>query len=58
MLEKLNCEVYALCFDFWSNSRSYRLLRKIAPEHPFLLDLEDKKSLFDQAAMKYSPKVN
>ncbi|PHH62475.1 hypothetical protein CDD81_7122 [Ophiocordyceps australis] len=32
-------------------------LKKVAPKHPFLLDLEEKSALFDKAAAKYSPKV-
>lgn len=32
-------------------------LEGIAPEHPFLVDLQEKSSLFDQAAAKYSAKV-
>ena len=32
-------------------------LESIAPEHPFLTDLQEKSSLFDQAATKYSAKV-
>jgi coatomer protein complex subunit epsilon len=34
-----------------------RSLQKIAPEHDLLADLEEKSSLFDQAATKYSAKV-
>ncbi|CAD6582061.1 MAG: hypothetical protein ASARMPREDX12_000740 [Alectoria sarmentosa] len=32
-------------------------LEAIAPEHPLLVDLQEKSSLFDQAAGKYSAKV-
>ena len=32
-------------------------LEGIAPEHPFLVDLQEKSSIFDQAAGKYSAKV-
>lgn len=32
-------------------------LEGIAPEHPLLVDLQEKSSLFDQAAAKYSAKV-
>lgn len=32
-------------------------LGRIAPEHPLLVDLQEKSSLFDQAAGKYSAKV-
>lgn len=32
-------------------------LKGIAPEHPLLVDLQEKSSLFDQAAGKYSAKV-
>ena len=32
-------------------------LEGIAPEHPLLVDLQEKSSLFDQAAGKYSAKV-
>ncbi|KAI1806037.1 coatomer epsilon subunit-domain-containing protein [Daldinia bambusicola] len=33
-------------------------LKKVAPEHPFLVDLQDKSELFDKAAAKYSAKVS
>ncbi|KAI1084941.1 coatomer epsilon subunit-domain-containing protein [Whalleya microplaca] len=33
-------------------------LKKAAPEHPFLVDLEEKSALFDKAATKYSAKVS
>ncbi|KAI1389402.1 coatomer epsilon subunit-domain-containing protein [Hypoxylon trugodes] len=33
-------------------------LKKTAPEHPFLVDLEEKSSLFDKAAAKFSAKVS
>lgn len=29
----------------------------MAPEHPFLVDLQQKSDLFDKAAKKYSPRV-
>lgn len=32
-------------------------LRSLAPDHPLLSDLQEKSSLFDQAAAKYSAKV-
>ena len=32
-------------------------LEEIVPEHPLLVDLQEKNSLFDQAAGKYSAKV-
>jgi len=32
-------------------------LRSIAPDHPLLVDMQEKSSSFDQAAMKYSAKV-
>lgn len=32
-------------------------LSSVAPKHPLLLDMEEKSSLFDQAAAKYSAKV-
>lgn len=32
-------------------------LEGTAPEHPFLVDLREKSSLFDDAATKYSAKV-
>ena len=32
-------------------------LEGLAPEHPLLVDLQEKSSLFDQAAGKYSAKV-
>ena len=32
-------------------------LEGMAPEHPLLVDLHEKSSLFDQAAGKYSAKV-
>ena len=32
-------------------------LESLAPEHPFLVDLQEKSSSFDQAAGKYSAKV-
>ena len=32
-------------------------LEGIAPEHPLLVDLQEKSSLFDQAAGKYSAKI-
>lgn len=32
-------------------------LRKADPEHPLLLDLDEKSSLFDKAAAKYTVKV-
>ena len=34
-----------------------RSLKDVAPDHPFLADLEDKESLFDLAATKYAAKV-
>ncbi|OTB01458.1 hypothetical protein M426DRAFT_323475 [Hypoxylon sp. CI-4A] len=33
-------------------------LKKAAPQHPFLTDLEEKSALFDKAAAKFSPKVS
>ncbi|KAI1762586.1 coatomer epsilon subunit-domain-containing protein [Hypoxylon sp. FL1150] len=33
-------------------------LKKAAPKHPFLVDLEEKSALFDKAAAKYSAKVS
>ena len=38
-------------------SEHHSSLESIAPEHPFLADLRDKSSLFDQAATKFSAKV-
>ena len=35
----------------------YRALKEKAPEHPLLVDLEQKSEMFDKAAQKYSPKV-
>lgn len=35
----------------------YRSLRKTAPQHAFLTDLEEKSQLFDAAASKFSAKV-
>ncbi len=32
-------------------------LRRVAPEHPFLVDLKEKSALFDQAARKYKARV-
>ena len=32
-------------------------LERLAPKHPFLVDLQEKSSIFDQAAGKYSAKV-
>lgn len=32
-------------------------LEGLAPEHPLLVDVQEKSSLFDQAARKYSAKV-
>ncbi len=32
-------------------------LRGVAPGHALLVDLEEKGALFDQAAMKYKPRV-
>ena len=32
-------------------------LEDLSPEHPLLVDLQEKSSLFDQAAGKYSAKV-
>lgn len=32
-------------------------LRRVAPEHAFLVDLEEKSALFDQAARKYKARV-
>ena len=32
-------------------------LKQRLPSHPLLADLEEKSSLFDEAAKKYSPKV-
>ena len=37
---------------------SISTLSKTAPEHPFLRDLQEKSTLFDQAATKYSAKVS
>ena len=34
-----------------------RSLEKILPEHALLADVREKSELFDQAALKYSPKV-
>ncbi|TLS28117.1 hypothetical protein PpBr36_01667 [Pyricularia pennisetigena] len=34
------------------------LLKKTAPDHPLLVDLEEKSALFDKAATKYSAKVS
>lgn len=36
---------------------SYSDLQSIAPNHAFLTDLQEKASLFDKAATKYSAKV-
>ncbi|KAF4950895.1 hypothetical protein FGADI_7869 [Fusarium gaditjirri] len=33
-------------------------LRSVKPDHQFLADLEEKSTLFDKAATKYSPKVS
>ncbi|KAI1089301.1 coatomer epsilon subunit-domain-containing protein [Rostrohypoxylon terebratum] len=33
-------------------------LKKHAPQHPYLVDLEEKSALFDKAASKYSAKVS
>ena len=33
------------------------ILEGLAPEHPLLVDVQEKSSLFDQAAGKYSAKV-
>ncbi|KAI1453679.1 coatomer epsilon subunit-domain-containing protein [Annulohypoxylon moriforme] len=33
-------------------------LKKTAPQHPYLVDLEEKSALFDKAAAKYSAKVS
>ncbi|KAI1396967.1 coatomer epsilon subunit-domain-containing protein [Hypoxylon fuscum] len=33
-------------------------LKKAAPQHPFLADIEEKSALFDKAASKYSAKVS
>lgn len=33
-------------------------LKKVAPKHLFLVDLEEKSELFDKAAAKYSAKVS
>ncbi|KAI1372903.1 coatomer epsilon subunit-domain-containing protein [Hypoxylon crocopeplum] len=33
-------------------------LKKASPQHPFLVDLEEKSELFDKAATKYSAKVS
>ncbi|KAI0164547.1 coatomer epsilon subunit-domain-containing protein [Hypoxylon sp. FL1284] len=33
-------------------------LKKAAPQHPFLVDLEEKSAMFDKAAAKYSAKVS
>ncbi|KAI1441701.1 coatomer epsilon subunit-domain-containing protein [Annulohypoxylon stygium] len=33
-------------------------LKKNAPQHPYLVDLEEKSALFDKAASKYSAKVS
>ncbi|KAH7026116.1 coatomer epsilon subunit [Microdochium trichocladiopsis] len=33
-------------------------LKAVAPQHPLLVDLEEKSSLFDKAAAKFSPKVS
>lgn len=32
-------------------------LKRVAPGHPFLVDLEEKSGLFDQAARKYKARV-
>ena len=32
-------------------------LREVAPQHPLLVDIEEKSALFDKAAEKYAPKV-
>ncbi len=37
--------------------RTPRSLKKAAPEHQFLLDLEEKSALFDKAATKFTAKV-
>ena len=36
----------------------FSTLQKAAPQHPFLVDLEEKSALFDKAATKYSAKVS
>ncbi|KAI0881663.1 coatomer epsilon subunit-domain-containing protein [Annulohypoxylon maeteangense] len=33
-------------------------LKKAAPQHPYLVDIEEKSALFDKAAAKYSAKVS
>ncbi len=38
---------------FWN----FRTLKKIAPKHQLLVDLEEKSAAFDAAASKYSAKV-
>ncbi len=35
----------------------YSSLKKAAPQHAFLADLEEKSDLFDKAASKFSAKV-
>jgi coatomer protein complex subunit epsilon len=35
----------------------YRSLKKVDPNHQFLVDLQEKSALFDTAATKYSAKV-
>jgi coatomer subunit epsilon len=34
-----------------------RSLKAIAPEHPFLVEFQEKSVMFDKAAAKYSAKV-
>jgi coatomer protein complex subunit epsilon len=36
----------------------YRSLKKVDPQHQLVVDLEEKSSLFDTAAAKYSAKVS
>lgn len=33
-------------------------LASLSPQHPLLIDLQEKSSAFDQAALKYSAKVS
>lgn len=47
---------FTLCVLTFSISPR-RSLKKTAPQHAFLTDLEEKSQLFDAAASKFSAKV-
>lgn len=40
-----------------ANCAPYSNLKKVAPNHQLLVDLEEKSAAFDAAASKYSAKV-